>query len=93
MISVAFFVRVLFGCSNVYFDISSVADNQTISEDMSVKIKSLTEVVPERVLFGSDYSGCSQMAHVEFVRKLELSEEVETKVLYENAIQVYAIRE
>ena len=29
----------------------------------------------------------------EFVRKLELSEEVETKVLYENAIQVYAIRE
>lgn len=79
--------------SNVYFDISSVADNETISEDMGVKLKKLIEAVPERVLFGSDYSGCSQMAHMEFVRKLELSEEVETKVLYGNAIQVYAIRE
>ena len=92
-ITVSIVMQLLFGCSNVYFDISSVADNQTISEDMSVKIKSLIEVVPERVLFGSDYSGCSQMAYVEFVRKLELSEEGETKVLYGNAIQVYAIKE
>ena len=57
-----------------------------------MKIKKLIEVVPGRVLFGSDYSGCSQKAHVEFVRKLGLSEEVETKVLYGNAIQVYSIR-
>ena len=42
-------------------------------------LKKVTEVVLERVLFGSDYSGCSQMTHVEFVRKLELSEEVEKK--------------
>ena len=78
--------------SNIYFDISSVADDETILEDMKVGIKKLIEMVPERVLFGSDYSGCSQIAHVEFVRKLELSEEVETKVLYGNAIQAYSIR-
>ena len=57
------------------------------------KIKKLIEVVPKRVLFGSDYSGCSQKAHIEFVRKLELNEGVEKKVLYGNAIQVYSIRE
>ncbi len=79
--------------SNVYFDISSVADDETILEDMEVKIKKLIEVVPERVIFGSDYSGCSQKAHIEFLRKLELNEGVEKKVLYENAIQVYLIRE
>ena len=78
--------------SNVYFDISSVADSEAILEDMEVGIKKLIELVPERVLFGSDYSGCSQKAHVEFVRKLELSVGVEKKVLYGNAIQVYSIR-
>ena len=78
--------------SNVYFDISSVAEDETILEDMEVKIKKLIEVVPGRVLFGSDYSGCSQKAHIKFVRKLELSVGVEKKVLYGNAIQVYSIR-
>ena len=78
--------------SNVYFDISSVADDETILTDMRAKIKKIIELVPERVIFGSDYSGCSQMAHIEFVRKLELNEEVETKVFYGNAIQVYSIR-
>lgn len=48
---------------NVYFDISSIADDETILEDVGVKIKRLIEVVPERVLFGSDYSGCSQRKH------------------------------
>lgn len=29
------------------------------------------------------------MDHVQFVRKLELSEKVETKVFYGNSIQIY----
>ena len=85
--------RLLSEYSNVYFDISSVADDEAISEDMKVKIKKLIEMAPERVLFGSDYSGCSQKAHIEFVRKLQLNEGVEKKVLYGNAIQVYSISE
>lgn len=79
--------------SNVYFDISSIADDVTILADIEVKTKKLIEVAPERVLFGSDYAGCSQKEHVQFVRKLELSEEVETKVFVENAMQVYSINE
>lgn len=75
--------------SNVYFDISSVADDKTILENMEVRIKELIEMVPERVIFGSDCFGCSQMDHVQFVRKLELSEKVETKVFYGNSIQIY----
>lgn len=78
---------------NVYFDISSIADDITILADIEAKIKKLIDVVPERVLFGSDYSGCSQKDHVQFVKKLGLSEEVEIKVLGENAMQVYSIRE
>lgn len=85
--------QLLVGYPNVYFDISSIADDVTILEDIEAKIKKLIEVVPERVLFGSDYSGCSQKEHVQFVRKLELSVEVETRVFKENAMQVYSINE
>ena len=76
---------------NVYFDISSVADDATIHAEMATKIKELIEMVPERVLFGSDYAGCSQTAHIRFVRDLNLSEEVETRILSGNAIRVYAL--
>lgn len=78
---------------NVYFDISSIADDVTILADIEEKIKELIEVVPERVLFGSDYAGCNQKEHVQFVRKLELSAEVEIKVFKENAMRVYSISE
>lgn len=79
--------------ANVYFDISSVADDETILADIEAKIKELIEVVPERVLFGSDYAGCNQKEHVQFVRKLELSKVVERKVFKENAMRVYSISE
>jgi len=76
---------------NVYFDISSVADNATIQAEMATKIKKLIEMAPERVIFGSDYAGCSQMAHIQFVRELKVSKEVETKILSGNAMRVYAL--
>ena len=76
---------------NVYFDISAIADDATILGDIEAKIQKLMEAVPERVLFGSDYSGCSQKEHVQFVRKLGLGESVERKVFEENTMQVYSI--
>lgn len=54
--------------SNVYFDICSIEDDAIILGDVEVKIKKLIEKVPERVLFGSDYSGCSQREHIQFVK-------------------------
>lgn len=78
---------------NVYFDISSIAEDVTILADIEEKIKELIEVEPERVLFGSDYAGCSQKEHVQFVRNLELNKGVERKVFKENAMQVYSISE
>lgn len=52
------------------------------------------EVVPDRILFGSDYSGCSQKEHVQFGKELGLSEKKEKKkkIFEENAVQVYSLR-
>ena len=76
---------------NVFFDISSVADDEAIWAAMKEKVKQLVEAVPERVIFGSDYSGCSQTAHVQFVKELGLNAEAEAKVLCGNALQAYAL--
>lgn len=77
---------------NVYFDISSIADNTTILAEIEAKIMKLIEKVPERVLFGSDYAGCSQKEHIHFVEKLGLKKEIEKRVYKENAEQVYSLR-
>lgn len=74
---------------NVYFDISSVADDVTILNAIATKVKKLIEVVSDRVLYGSDYSGCSQEEHIKFLKNLRLSEDVEQKVLWENASKIF----
>lgn len=76
---------------NVYFDISSIADNMNILEDIEAQIKKLIEKVPERILFGSDYSGCSQREHIQFVKRLGLKEGIEKRVFERNAVQVYLL--
>ena len=76
---------------NIYFDISSIADDATILAGIETKIKKLIEKVPERVLFGSDYSGCSQKAHIQFVKKLGLEERIEKRVFEKNAVEVYSL--
>lgn len=77
---------------NVYFDISSVADDVSILKGIGKEIKKLIESVPERVLFGSDYSGCSQKNHIYFVKNLGLDQETEDKVFRRNAESVYLLK-
>lgn len=77
---------------NVYFDISSIADNTTILAEIEMKIMKLIEKMPERVLFGSDYAGCSQKEHIHLVEKLGLKKEIEKRVYKENAERVYSLR-
>lgn len=84
--------QLLVECPNVYFDISSVADDVTILKSIATEVKSLIKVVPDRVLFGSDYSGCSQEGHIQFIKELGLSEKEEKRILEDNAVQVYSLR-
>jgi len=81
----------LTGLENLYFDLSSVADDPAILPEISGKVRKLAAAVPDRVMFGSDYSGCSMAAHLEFVKGLELPEDIEEKVLSGNAERLYRI--
>lgn len=76
---------------NVYFDISSIADNRAILNDIAKKIKKLIEAVPERVLFGSDYSGCNQEEHLQFVKNLGLNKMLTGSIFEGNAKYVFRL--
>lgn len=74
---------------NVYFDISSTADNMLIISAIEEKIKNLIKHVLERVIFGSDYGGCSQRNHIRMVENLQLSKGEEIKIFEDNTLRVY----
>lgn len=76
---------------NVFFDISSIADNREKSSEISNWIKELISVAPTRVLYGSDYSCCSQQEHIKFVRELEIEKDIEDMIFGENAKYVYQL--
>lgn len=77
---------------NVYFDISSIADNRAILNDIEEKIKMLIEAVPKRVLFGSDYSGCNQEEHIQFVINLRLNKMLAESIFERNAKYVFRLK-
>ena len=74
---------------NVYFDMSSIADDLSIIEDIKCAAAQLIRMAPDRVLFGSDYSCCDQMQHIEFVRSLGLDSAMQERVFFKNAEELY----
>lgn len=77
---------------NVIFDLSSVADDVNVQENIARIIKKIINKAPERVLFGSDFSCCSQREHINFIRDLKLIGEVEDKIFWRNAKRIYQLR-
>ena len=76
---------------NVFFDLSSVADDLNSITEMSEKLKKIINAAPTRVLFGSDYSCCSQREHIEFVKGLKLERSIENDIFGKNAEKVYSL--
>ena len=74
---------------NVYFDISSVADDPGKVPEIAGWIKKLISVVPTRILYGSDYACCNQGDHIAFVRKLRLEKAIEDMIFWQNAGSVF----
>ena len=74
---------------NVYFDLSSIADDISKRSNISGMVRKIIDIAPKRVLFGSDYSCCSQKEHIEFVKELNFEKSIEDAVLWRNAFTFY----
>lgn len=76
---------------NVFFDLSSIADDLRNTPDIHSMVKKIIDAVPERVLFGSDYSCCSQREHIEFIKGLKLEKYIKDNIFWRNAMKIYRL--
>ena len=76
---------------NIFFDLSSVADEPERWKQVGRSVRELIDSVPDRVMFGSDAFGCSMEQHIKFVKDLGLSKETEDKIFAENAKMIYSL--
>lgn len=66
---------------NVYFDISSIADNVSLADGFAKTLHNAIADMPQRFVFGSDYGSCSQSAHVRFAQNLDITDEQREKLM------------
>ena len=81
--------RELADCKNVYFDLSSVADGS--KAELIPVLEAAVRSMPERFIFGSDYGSCDQGEHLQFFRRLKLSERESQLLFSENARRMYGL--
>lgn len=84
-------LEVLKDCDNVYFDLSSLADNILVTKTFDRDLTAWIQKMPERFLFGSDYEGCNPMEHIQFIKNLKISDMEMEKVFYLNSKKIYKL--
>lgn len=78
-------------CANVYYDLSSIADEPEKCPPLAEVLERYIPEMPERFIFGSDYGCCDQAKHIEFIRGLNIPEEYRKMLFYLNAKRLYKI--
>lgn len=79
------------GCENVFFDISSVADDPGKIPQIQTALEAAMQNMPHRILFGSDFGSCSQRTHLDFAAALHLTAAQRENLMFRNACAVYRI--
>lgn len=79
-------------CRNVYFDLSSVADDPEKCPSIAETLERYIPEMPERFIFGSDYGCCDQKTHIGFFESLNIPDEYRKLFFSLNAKKVYNIR-
>ncbi len=78
-------------CPNVYFDLSSVADDPEKCPSVAQVLERYIPEMPERFIFGSDYGCCDQRRHIDFIKKLDIPSDYLQDVIHGNAARIYNI--
>ena len=79
------------GCQNVFFDLSSVADEPRLLPKFKQELETAIAEMPHRFIFGSDFGSCSQKAHLDFAADLDITPQQRDLLMYGNARAIYAI--
>ncbi len=81
---------------NIYFDMAAMADDEVIK--MSGGIEKVKDILKKtindnhnKVIFGTDWPMCKIENHLKLIRSMNLGKEIEEKIFYKNAIQLYSL--
>jgi len=79
---------------NIYFDLSAVADDEVVEMTGGIeKIKNILKKTindrSDKVIFGTDWPMCDTKKHLELMTSMESGKNIEDKIFYKNAIEIY----
>ena len=77
--------------SNVYFDLSSIADDLAYIPTVKAVLERFIPQMPERFIFGSDYAGCDRNQHIDLCKGLDIPSEYKDMLFCSNARRQYKI--
>jgi len=82
--------------SNIYFDTSAMADEEVIEKSGGIeKVKEILKKTindcGDKVIFGTDWPMCKTEKHIDLIKSLGLTKEIEEKIFYKNAKNVYKL--
>lgn len=73
---------------NLYFDLSSTADDPAIYIEVKAAVEKAVRNIPERIIFGSDFASCDQRTHIEFFMGLDISANEKELIFHKNAEKI-----
>lgn len=78
-------------CSNVYFDVSSVADDPEKCSSVTRALERYIPEMPKRFVFGSDYGCCDQRRHIDFIKEQDIPSDLLQRIFSLNSEVLYRI--
>lgn len=76
---------------NVYFDLSSIADEPAYIPTAKTVLERFIPQMPERFIFGSDYAGCDRKQHIDLCMSLDIPAEFKEMLFCSNARRLFKI--
>lgn len=76
---------------NVYFDLSSIADDPSYIPTNKATLEKFIPQMPYRFVFGSDYACCDRRQHIDLCTSLDISKEFKEMLFCSNARRLYNI--
>ena len=83
--------EVLGACDNVYFDTSSLADDEKAVPKIKKSLEKAIAAMPGRFIYGSDYGSCSMEAHIRFAESLDITSYQRELFMHGNSERLYGI--
>ena len=78
-------------CGNVYFDTSSLADDEMLMPSIRSSLERAISAMPRRIIYGSDFGSCSMEAHIGFAHSLGITDGQRELFMHGNSERIYGI--